>query len=186
MKTYAACRHTHPAIEAALTLRKEYGLIPENIESIEVEAYKLAVAGHDHTDIKGVSSAKMSMPFSVALALCTGSADVAAFCEKNVKDDVILSLTKKVVVRENEELSSWVPQKRASILHLNLTDGRRLSYCVEYPKGEPENPLTESELEDKFISLTMSAGYAHERASDILQAIGQPNLKLRELLEKLN
>ena len=186
MKTYAACRHTHPAIEAALTLRKEYGLVPENIESIEVEAYKLAVAGHDPTDIRGVNSAKMSIPFSVALALCTGSADVAAFSEKNVKDDAIISLTKKVVVRENEELSSWVPQKRASILILNLTDGRRLTHCVEYPKGEPENPLTDSELEEKFMSLTKTAGFAQERASDILQTIGQTNFKLRELLEKLN
>lgn len=186
MKTYAACRHTHPAIEAALTLRKEYGLVPENIESIEVEAYKLAVTGHDHTDIRGVNSAKMSIPLSVALALCTGSADVAAFSEKNVKDDAIISLTKKVVVRENEELSSWVPQKRASILILNLTDGRRLTHCVEYPKGEPENPLTDSELEEKFMSLTKTAGFAQERASDILQTIGQTNFKLRELLEKLN
>ena len=90
MKTYAACRHTHPAIEAALTLRKKYNLHPQDIASIQVETYKLAVAGHDHTNILGISSAKMSLPFSVALALCTGNAGMEAYNESTVKDETIL------------------------------------------------------------------------------------------------
>ena len=104
----------------------------------------------------------------------------------NIKDEIILALTKKVIVIENEELSSWVPQKRASILHVHLIDGRKISHCVEYPKGEPENPLTDWELEEKFMSLTKSVGFSEKRASDILQTIGQHNFKLRKLLEKLN
>lgn len=186
MKTYAACRHTHPAIEAALTLKEKYDILPEDIDSIEVEAYKLAVAGHDHTDILGISSAKMSLPYSVALALCTGTASMESFNEKNVKNETILALTKKVVVKENEELSSWVPKKRASILHITLKDGRRLTYQVDYPKGEPENPLTDTEIEDKFISLAMSSGFTLERCQDILQTLKQPSFKLKNLLKKLS
>ena len=186
MKTYAACRHTHPAIEAALTLRKEYCLLPQDIASIEVEAYKLAVAGHDHTDILGISSAKMSLPFSVSLALCMGSVGMDAFNEENVKNETILALTKKVVVKENEKLSSWVPKKRASILHITMTDGRVFTHQVDYPKGEPENPLSDNEVEEKFISLAMSSGLTMERCNDILHTIKQPSFKLKTLLEKLN
>ena len=186
MKTYAACRHTHPAIEAALTLRQKYRLLPQYIASIEVEAYKLAVAGHDHTDILGINSAKMSLPFSVALALCTGRAGMDSFNEDNVKNETILSLTKKVVVKENEELSSWVPKKRASILHITMNDGRVLTHQIDYPKGEPENPLSDKEVEDKFISLAMSSGFSLEHCNDILQTIKQPSFKLKTLLDKLN
>ena len=186
MKTYAACRHTHPAIEAALTLRTEYGILPQDIASIEVEAYKLAVAGHDHTDILGVSSAKMSLPFSVALALCTGNAGMESFNEVNVTDETILALTKKVTVKENEELSSWVPKKRASIVHITMTDGRVFTHQVDYPKGEPENPLTNDEVEEKFMSLAMASGFTKERCQDILLTIKQPSFKLKTLLEKLN
>lgn len=186
MKTYAACRHTHPAIEAALILRKKYHINPLDIVSIEVEAYKLAVAGHDHTDILGISSAKMSLPFSVALVLCTGSAGMESFNEKNVTDETILSLAKKVKVTENEVLSSWVPKKRASILHITLSDGSRLIYQVDYPKGEPENPLTDKEIEDKFITLAMSSGFSKERCIDVLQTIQQPSFELRKLLKKMN
>lgn len=186
MKTYAACRHTHPAIEAALALREKHNISSDDIESINVEAYKLAVAGHDHTDILGVSSAKMSLPFSVALAIHTGSAGMDAFNENNVKDDTILSLTQKVSVVENEELSALVPNKRASILNITLKDGSKLSHRVDYPKGEPENPLSDVEIEEKFISLAMASGFSYERCKDIIQTINQSNFKLRTLIEKLN
>ena len=76
-KVYAACRHAHPAIEASLALRDSVKI--EDIESVEVRAYKLAVAGHDHTEIESISSAKMSIPFSVAVALVTGEAGLNAF-----------------------------------------------------------------------------------------------------------
>lgn len=185
MKIYAACRHTHPAIEAALTLRKKYDIHFTAIASIEVETYKLAVAGHDHIDILGVSSAKMSLPFCVALALCTGSAGMDSFNEENVKNETILDLTKRVIVKENKELSSLVPQKRASILHIIFKDGRKLSHQVDYPKGEPENPLTDIEIEEKFISLAMSAGLTYKRCLGILQTIKHPSFMLKELLEKL-
>lgn len=185
MKTYAACRHTHPAIEAALVLRNKYQIRPADIASIEVEAYKLAVAGHDHTDILGISSAKMSLPFSVALALCTGHADMEAYSEANVTNETILSLTKRVKVVENEELSALVPHKRASILHLILTDGTKRTYRVDYPKGEPENPLTGNEIEEKFVSLASAASLTKERCTDIINIIHQPSFELIDLLEKL-
>lgn len=186
MKTYAACRHTHPAIEAALTLRKKYDISSQDIESVEVETYKLAVSGHDHTDILGINSAKMSLPFSVALALCKGEAGMEVYCEKNIKDETILALTKKVSVVENDELTSWVPKKRASILHLNLYGGTRLTHQVDYPKGEPENPLTDEEVEYKFMSLASVSGFALERCNDILKILRQPKYELRDLMGKLN
>lgn len=185
MKTYAACRHTHPAIEAALILKKKHDINVSEIATMEVQAYKLAVAGHDHTDILGVSSAKMSLPFSVALALCTGNAGMDAFNEKNVTDETILALTKKVNVTENEELTSWVPKKRASILTVTLRDGTQYTHQVDYPKGEPENPLTDQELEDKFVSLATASGYSLQRCEEVLRLIQQPTFNLTTLLDKL-
>lgn len=191
MKTYAACRHTHPAIEAALTLRKEH-LEPLNllnslnqIDSIKVEAYKLAVAGHDHTDILGVSSAKMSMPFAVALALCKGSAGMKDFNEANVIDKEILALTRKVKVVENEELSALVPKKRASILYIMMKDGATLSHRVDYPKGEPENPLTDEELIKKFNALAMVSGLSGENCNKVVELINQSAFSINTLLDLL-
>lgn len=187
MKTYAACRHTHPAIEAALALRPMLvdSLTCGLVDSIEVEAYKLAVAGHDHTDILGVSSAKMSMPFAVALALCKGSAGMEDFNEANVTDEEILALTRKVKVVENEELSALVPKKRASILNIIMKDGTTLSHRVDYPKGEPENPLTDEELIQKFNSLAMASGLSEENCNKVIELINQPTFSINSLIDLL-
>ena len=185
-KAYASCRHTHSAIEAAIVLKQQYGFAVENICKVNVETYKLAVAGHDHTDIKGVSSAKMSMPFCVALALSIGSAGMQDFSERNVADEQILELTKKVSVKENEMLSACVPDKRAAILHVEMKDGIVYSQQVDYPKGEPENPMSDEELEQKFMSLAMSAGVKSETCEYVLQQVLDSDFSIGEIVLVLN
>ena len=156
-KPYAACRHCHPAIEAALIIKHENNLKVDDIASVRVETYKLAVGGHDHKNVQGVASAKLSTPFSVALALVKDQAGMDDFNLANIQDNVIIDLCNKVDVVANDELTSWSPQKRAAIVSITTTDGNRYSWEVDYPKGEPENPLTRSEVEAKYKTLTRTA-----------------------------
>lgn len=156
-KPYAACRHCHPAIEAALSIKHEHGLTADDIATIQVETYKLAVGGHDHNKIQGVASAKLSTPFSVALALVKDKAGMDDFNLANTKDNVILDLCQKVEVVVNDELTSWSPQKRAAIVHITTTKGEQYAREVDYPKGEPENPMTRTDVEAKFEELTFGA-----------------------------
>ena len=157
-KPYAACRHCHPAIEAALWIKNSQGIQVSDIATIDVDTYKLAVGGHDHTDIKGVASAKLSTPFSVALALTKNSANLMDFNQGTVNDTAILDLTKRVKVHVNEELTSWSPQKRAAIVKITTIDGKEFSREVDYPKGEPENPMTEKEVIGKYRDMAAYAG----------------------------
>lgn len=147
-KLYAACRHAHSAIEAAIMLRNQYHIDPSTITSILVETYGMAIKGHDHKEIKGVQSAKMSVPFSVALALKTGNAGLKDYNEKNLADKEIQRLTRLVNMIEAPEISSWLPGKRAAQMTI-VSGGKSYMTCVEYPKGEPENPMTESEIIEK-------------------------------------
>lgn len=180
-KTYAACRHAHPAIEAALALRNELDI--ELIEKIEVRAYRLAVAGHDHTEIQGVGSAKMSIPFGVAVALVTGSAGLASYSEKNISDEKILELTRKVVVLEDDELTALCPEKRASILTIHLSEGNTLTKRVDYPKGEPENPLSKEELEEKFRELAMYSGLTKAACDEVIDEVWKDDFDLYKILK---
>lgn len=164
-KPYAACRHCHPAIEAALTIKHTHGIKMDEIVSVRVETYKLAVGGHDHKNIQGVASAKLSTPFSVALALVKDQAGIDDFNFDSIKDPTILSLCNKVEVVVNDELSSWSPQKRAAIVGITSTDGKYYTCEVDYPKGEPENPMTRSEVEAKYKTLTKESNtnnYYHQ------------------------
>lgn len=147
-KMYAACRHAHSAIEAAITLKNGSSIDPSSISSILIETYGMAIKGHDHKDIKGIQSAKMSIPFSVALALKTGHAGLGDYNEKNLVDDEIHRLKDLVQIVEDPEISSWLPGKRAARVTI-VSAGNSFSTCVEYPKGEPENPITATEIIEK-------------------------------------
>ena len=153
-KPYAACRHCHPAIEAALAIKHEYSLKVLEIDKIEVETYKLAVEGHDHIIIPGTASAKLSLPFSVALALVKDHVGLEDYSDEVINDPSILDLCQRVSVKISDMLTSWSPKKRAAIIHITTIDGRQFSSEVDYPKGEPENPMTRSDILEKYHELT--------------------------------
>lgn len=152
-KPYAACRHCHPAIEAVLKIKHDFGLKYSEIDYIHVETYKMAVIGHDHKIIQGISSAKLSLPYCVALAFIKDSVGISEFSEKNLSDNNIISLMKKTSVVINEELTSLSPQKRAAIVKVTTIDGKVFSCKIDYPKGEPENPMLRCDVEAKFKEL---------------------------------
>ncbi len=170
-KPYAACRHCHSPIEAALIIKENYGLKIEDIKSVHVKTYFLGVAGHEHTEIVGINSAKMSTPYSIAVALTKTKAGLSEFTEEVINDNDILSLTQKVTVEADEELTTLVPQKRAAIVSVETNKGQVFTQRVDYPKGEPENPISDMELENKFISLAQYSGKTEDECKSIIDSI---------------
>ena len=182
MKPYAACRHCHPSIEAALNIRKQVGFNISEIQSIHVNTYKLAVAGHDHTEIKGMNSAKMSIPYSLAVALYTGKAGMDEFTDRYVSDKSIQTITDMVTVSDVDELTVLCPQKRVAEVMVNTKNGVFFKR-VDYPKGEPENPLTQEELEEKFRGLAMYGGLNSAECDEVINEIWKEEFSLSKILE---
>ncbi len=170
MKPYAACRHCHAPIEATLNLRKEFS---ENkkIKHIEVKTYDLAVLGHDHQCIDGVNSAKMSIPYGVAVSWLYQQCGMEMFDEEKITDKDILELVEKISVIEDGTLSALVPDKRAAIVTVEFVDGSSGTYRVDYPKGEPENPMSDQELMEKFYSICQSSGRKKEWCDKIIKLV---------------
>ena len=156
VKPYAACRHCHSAIEAALSLRRV--IPPDDISNVRVKTYRLAIKGHDHTEIGGISSAKQSIPYSVAAAMVLGHAGMEAFNEFAVKREDILGLTSKVSVEEAPLPPGLPSDARYATVIIEGIDGRSFSASVDYAKGDPENPMGADELFDKITSLLQYAG----------------------------
>ena len=156
-KPYAACGHCHASIEASLRLRAEGSFTIEDIEKVEVQTYKLALRGHDHTIIDGVNSARMSIPFGVATALMRGSADIDDFGVDAIRNQSLLNLVRKVSVLEDEELTRQYPSKRMAVVSV-FTKDRTYTEMVSFPKGQPENPMSLEEIIQKFHDCGRFAG----------------------------
>lgn len=175
LKPYASCRHTHPEIEAAFTIRQQEGFDAEKISSIKVTTYKGVIGKHDFNTVYGESSARMSIPYSLAVALCTGKAGIEEFTDKYIQDSLVQKLTKIAVIEGDEELSRLVPDKRVAIVTVQQTDGKTFVNRVEYPKGEPENPLSEDELFAKFSSMTDHAQIDGHQSEKLFQMVMRGN-----------
>lgn len=170
-KPYASCRHTHPEIEACFKIRMTPNFSFDQIDHVKVTTYKGVIGKHDFKDIHGESSARMSIPFSVAVSLATGKAGIGEFAEPYITDNAILYLTQKVNVVPSDELSLLVPDKRVAIVDVTMKDGRILTEKVEYPKGEPENPLSSEDNYTKFLSMANHAKLSCEKAETIFREL---------------
>lgn len=181
VKPYAACRYCHPAIDAAFLIRDKYSISNKRIKDIRVKTYQLAVKNHDHTLINNVSSAKMSIPFSVAIALKTGKAGMSEFSYENIHNLELSELTNKVSVLSDEEFTAGFPQQSTSSVEIITTEGESFYEKIDYPKGEPENPLSQEELLQKFEILMNFAGKGTDEIEKISEIVFDLENRLQDL-----
>jgi 2-methylcitrate dehydratase PrpD len=97
--------------------------------------------------------AKFNLPFCVATALNFGHVDLDDFTTDRLTHSEILRLMGAISVKGDPELTRLYPQKWPTRVEIELTNGRRHSGYCEYPKGDPENPISEKELIEKFNKL---------------------------------
>jgi 2-methylcitrate dehydratase PrpD len=168
-----------------LEIRSKYKILEKEIDHVIIRTYKAVIGKHDHNEIFGISSAKMSIPFSAALSLVLGQAGINDFCDENLKNHEINSLMKRIKVYSEAELTSLVPNKRAAIVEVYTIDGRKLSERVDYPKGEPENPLSDQELKDKFLHLTSFAHKSESESREIIKRVWNLEEELDQLFPLL-
>ena len=163
-KPYAACRYCHPSIEAAISLRNNENVSAENVESIDIKTYYWAVNKHDHTDIPSSASAKMSIPYSVAVGIIYGKAGFPEYGTDVMENPKVIKLTEKVKVVSDDELTELFPGLTTAIVNIKTLDGTEHICRVDHPKGEPENPMTEEEFSSRFKEL---AAYGQVKPDDI-------------------
>lgn len=180
-KPYAACRHAHAPIEATLKIREKHNIHVDDVQKLQVLTYQTVIGRHDHRIIKGVLSAKMSIPYSVSVALVRGKAGIAEFTEDTVSDQKIISLASKIDVAAEKAFTEIAPQKRMSKVEITTQDKKSFSETIEYPKGEPENPLSDDELNQKFADLANYAGKNEKQILKTQQAVWHLNGDLKPL-----
>lgn len=166
-KPFASCRHCHAPAECALDLKERYNIKLEDIASVTVETYRLAIDGHNHTEIFSASSAKMSIPYSVAVALVTGHAGMEAFSDELVNAPEVLQLTRMVSVKEDAKMTALSPGKRGARVKIQTKSGEEYYSEVDNPLGEPEHPMSDAKLDAKYYDMMQYAGVDTETSESI-------------------
>ncbi|TKC19452.1 MmgE/PrpD family protein [Robertmurraya kyonggiensis] len=152
-KVHASCRHTHPAMDLMIDLTKERTFQLEEIDHIKVGAYQAAINITDNAHPTTQYGSKFSLQFCTALALLKGKGGLDQFTEETLWDEEIRALMKKVTVGVDPVVEGVYPEKWGTKVELTLRSEEKLVLQTEYPKGDPENPVTSNELVDKFMIL---------------------------------
>jgi 2-methylcitrate dehydratase PrpD len=178
LKPHASCRHTHAAIDCALELRPRIGA--GAIEAIEIDSYGATLALCDRPMPSTPYEAKFSLQFGVASALLRGDAGLGAFAEDSIRDPKTRALASRVRVRVEPDIEARYPAQWPARVRVRLENGEILAAETSHPRGDPENPLSRCEIEEKFSRLAAYGGFAGEveRFLDWVRALPErPNVR---------
>ena len=153
-KAHAACYHIHSTIDAVLSIKGQYHLKLNEIKKIHVRLYSAAVELLEKVEPANPYAAKFSIPYCVAAALLQGRVDLDDFNEEALKDSTMRHLMSTVELKRDPELDRVYPEKWPAVVAVETVTGRWLETRVDYPKGDPKNPMSREELIEKFHRLT--------------------------------
>lgn len=169
-KIHSSCRHTHSAVDVAIQLAGENELEPGEIKKVEVGVYRVALDIAGNEDPQTVYAAKFSLPFCVALGLARRRAGLEDFTPEALADPRLRGLMKRIEVRVDPQLDALHPQRWPARVTVHTERGI-FTGRADYPKGDPENPVTEEELAGKFDRLVRPV-LGEGKTRSLLAAIG--------------
>ncbi len=160
-KNHGCCGHNFAPIDGVLHMQAAHGFRPQDIKSIKVATYQLGVDVVNNANPSGEYQARFSLQYVVAHALVHGSVRMQAFTPQRMSDPAVRALLPRITVTDDPALSALYPSQRAARIDIELLSGERFTHLQPTRKGDPEMPLTDQELEDKF----------HELAAPVIGAV---------------
>jgi 2-methylcitrate dehydratase PrpD len=136
-----------------LHLMREHRLAAGDIRRIRLATYKAGLDIIDNARPEGAYQAKFSLQYTVAHAAVHGSVRLNAFLPERLADARVRALMDRIECVADPELSAGYPRQRAARVEIETADGRTLSRFQPYRKGDPELPLTDEELDGKYLEL---------------------------------
>jgi 2-methylcitrate dehydratase PrpD len=152
-KNHGCCGHTFAAIDGALELKKRMNVRAEDIERVEVATYRAGLEVAHYEAPSTPAEGRFSLRYVVAAALQHGSVRLDAFSPERLSEKRTRDLMSRVEVKVDPELDAAFPAKRAARVAITARSGRREEFLQPTRKGDPDMPLTDAELEGKFLEL---------------------------------
>jgi 2-methylcitrate dehydratase PrpD len=151
-KNHACCGHTFAAIDGALALKNRMQVKPAEIEDLEVATYRAGLEVAHYENPTTPAEARFSLKYVVATGLTHGSVRLAAFDQERIEDPATRALMKRIRVSLDPELDAAFPTQRAARVAIQA-GGRRAEHLQPTRIGDPDAPLSDAQLEDKYLEL---------------------------------
>jgi 2-methylcitrate dehydratase PrpD len=137
IKTYSAGYPCQSALDAVLTLRRQYAITPPRVQSVLISLPTDAVGIVGNSAMPDVNC-----PHLVAVALMKGAVSFADSHDLSLmKDAALVAVREKIrLVGDASLMDPAAP--RGAVVEVTLRDGRQLRQHTRFPPGTKENPLS--------------------------------------------
>jgi aconitate decarboxylase len=173
IKIYACVSGFSGPIECLLTIMKEHGIEPEQIENIVVGVRELTYmcSTPSSEEPKNILSGQLSLSYCLAVAAYDKDVKLAQFSEEKLKDPRIISLMHRIKVSPEKDLTELNLKDTGCLpgrVSVKTRDGRVFKHQVNYAKDSRGNRASRNELEKKFLELSRSY-VGDSRAQEIIR-----------------
>lgn len=137
----------HAPIDACLRLLREPGFDSGDVAQLDLRVHPLCVKLADRPSPRHRLEALVSVQHWAAASLVYGKANLDQGAAECVENPAVVALRGKVRIEADPGLAS-----DAAVVSARMTDGRDLTVSVEHCIGSHERPMTDAELDDKFMA----------------------------------
>jgi 2-methylcitrate dehydratase len=156
MKFFPTEALTHTPISAVLDLVTEHNLQPQDISEVHIRSLARAadiLADPTKYDPHSKETADHSLPYCIAAAIVHRQVTPAQFTPRAIEDPRLRQQLPKVKVVADPEIEKAFPALQRVVVRIRTHAGREFTKQLDFPKGDPRNPLTDAEIEAKFRAL---------------------------------
>jgi len=157
MKAFPTEALTHTHLSATLKVITENNIKPDDIEEVTIttiaRACDILFDPHKYRP-KTRETADHSLPYCIAAAIVDRQITTNSFSDEKLKDPAIWNVIDKIKGEASQEFEKMFPAKQPSRVRVKTTAGKEHEAYLEYPKGDPREPMTEADLDAKFGALT--------------------------------
>lgn len=170
-KAYPVCRWAHPAIDAVHDLMREHNISSSEIERARIKTFHYAtrLAGHAPKTMDELTYA-LAYPF--AIMAVHGEIGPLQLQESILSDPEVQRISLATELVDDEHYTRISTDKRWADVTLYLNDGREVQSDARTPRGDPDNPLSDKEISEKFHLLADDV-IGITRAEEIEQCIAK-------------
>jgi 2-methylcitrate dehydratase PrpD len=127
-------------------------LAADDIEGVEVATYRAGLEVAHYEAPRTPAEGRFSLKYVVATALTHGSVRLAAFAPERLQDPRTRALMERTSVSVDPQLDAAFPQQRAARVAIRAR-GRREEHLQPTRVGDPDAPLSDRQLEEKYLEL---------------------------------
>jgi 2-methylcitrate dehydratase len=173
MKAFPTEALTHTPISAVLSLVKDNSLSPHDIARVHIRTTARGadiLSDPSKYDPRTKETADHSLPYVIAAAIAERQVTPLQFTPAKIMDPVIREQLRKIVVTADPDIEKVFPALQRVIVRIHTVDGREFMQQLDFPKGDPRNPLTDKEVQEKFEALAepVMSREARRRAIDAI------------------